>query len=226
MGQRVGDRFVVTRVAGRAALVPLGDRWVRVAGDGWPGPGARENFAEAPQPGGSVTFSPRITMGVEGLRSALRAWVKTLLRQARLTHHLHDVVVEVARDAAPPGSTHQDLGYTVGPRSRGRYIDTRGKESREPSYTVTFGGVSTPLLRRLAEGIRRKFQQESVWVHDFNTGRAGLWFAPQPVTEEEMVPAAPDSADEGVTDGERPEGDLVFAGRRRRDRAVAARLGV
>ncbi len=136
---------------------------VRVASD-------NPSTHEYPHEGGSITFSPDVNVDVKGLRAAVESKIRTWLARWGLARRVHRVVIEVSEE------TKQGVGYTLGPKSRGHYVAPGQKPYREVSYRVDLGGIDSETLDRLAEGLRKNFRQQSVFVHDHNRRKSYLWF--------------------------------------------------
>ena len=63
------------------------------------------------------------------------------------------------------------IGWTIGHYLDGRYRAKNGQNYGENSLSLMIVGVNTDGMVKIAEDICKEFQQESVLLKDFSTGR-------------------------------------------------------
>jgi len=121
-------------------------------------------------PGGMIVMSPDVNAMV--LKSGIIGWAEKLLKTWRNRFFKDRRVDEELKKLVQERG--MDTGWSVGNLFKGRYMSKSGEVFNEKSFAVDIRGVPFDFVKKAAEVLRKKFDQEAVLVVDNDTGRTYL----------------------------------------------------
>ena len=118
---------------------------------------------ESNEKGGIIVFSTDVN-AVELSPNRIANWVKQKFATFKNRRNSTKMVDRIA-------NKNNLIGWTIGHYLDGRYRAKNGQNYGENSLSLMIVGVNTDGMVRIAEDICKEFQQESVLLKDFSTGR-------------------------------------------------------
>ncbi len=118
--------------------------------------------------GGLILLSTDVNATVgKGIRSWLAAKLRTSWQRRRRDHLVDQVILEQLAKASVA------VGWSIGATVEGRYYDPEKKILYvERSFSVEVLDAPYPLLKAIAEELRRAFRQQEVILKSYDTGEA------------------------------------------------------
>jgi hypothetical protein len=118
--------------------------------------------------GGMILLSTDVNAAVgKRIGDWLAAKVQTFLQRRYRDRLVDRVILEQLAEAGLA------VGWSIGPTILGRYYDPEKKVLYiERSFTVEILDAPYPLLKAIAQALRRTFRQEEVIVKSYDTGEA------------------------------------------------------
>ena len=113
--------------------------------------------------GGIIVFSTDVN-AVELSPNRIANWIKQKIATFKNRHNSTKIVDRIA-------NRNNLVGWTIGHYLDGRYRAKNGQNYGENSLSLMIVGVDTDGMVKIAEDICKEFQQESVLLKDFSTGR-------------------------------------------------------
>jgi len=119
--------------------------------------------------GGMVVMSTDVNATqAKGIVNKAKGWVKTWANRLLKNRRVDDEVKKLIKERG------LDTGWSVGNLFRGRYYSPKsGQTFNEKSFSVDIRGVPFDFVVKVAEALRKRFDQESVMVinHEDNKVR-------------------------------------------------------
>jgi hypothetical protein len=101
----------------------------------------------------------------------VKGWAKTMMNRLFKQQRVDDII----EDSATKGEV---TGWSVGRLFDGRYFDRNtGKKYDEKSFTIEIRGIAEKIARKLAVGLAKKFEQQSVLLINLKNQRSRLVYA-------------------------------------------------
>jgi hypothetical protein len=121
--------------------------------------------------GGQIVMSTDVNANVgSGLKSWARGQMKTWYNRWMRSKKIDDAVKEQLEKEGI------DSGWSIGNLFRGRYYSKKSDQQfDEKSFAVEILGVDLDFLKKVAKDLMKKFDQESVLLKDFDTGKTYLF---------------------------------------------------
>lgn len=118
---------------------------------------------ESNEKGGIIVFSTDVN-AVALSPNRIANWIKQKIATFKNRHNSTKKVDRIA-------NRNNLVGWTIGHYLDGRYRAKNGQNYGENSLSLMIVGVDTDGMIKIAEEICKEFQQESVLLKDFSTGR-------------------------------------------------------
>lgn len=120
--------------------------------------------------GGQIVMSTDVNANVgPGLKNWARGHMKTWYNRLMRSRKIDDAIRERLDKEG------MDSGWTIGNLFKGRYFSKEsGKQFNEKSFAVEILGVDFSFVKNVAMDLLKSFDQETVLVKDFKTGKIFL----------------------------------------------------
>jgi len=122
------------------------------------------------EPGGMIVMSTDVNAEVgrgfvNWAKGFMKTWWNRLMKSQKVDDTLKDLVKERG----------VDTGWSIGNLFSGRYLSPKtGQTFNEKSFSVDILGVPFEFVRKVADALRKKFDQEAVLVIDHDTNKTYL----------------------------------------------------
>jgi len=121
-------------------------------------------------PGGMVVMSTDVNaVGGSGLKGFAKKLLKTWWNRIMKSRKVDDELKKLIKERGV------DTGWSIGNLFKGRYFSQKsGTTFNEKSFSVDIRGVPFPFVEKVAQALRKKFDQEAVLVVNHENNRTYL----------------------------------------------------
>lgn len=120
--------------------------------------------------GGMIIFSTDVNSNAgPGLKGKIKSIVKTFWNRFTRKHKIDDSIMELVKEKGI------STGWSIGNFFKGRYYDQEnGHLFNEKSLCVDLRGADIKFVKKVADKLRKVFDQQSVLVVNHKTGKSSL----------------------------------------------------